>query len=175
MSHLDYGIFDCDTHCYEPRDAFTRFLPEAYLDRALTPVKLANGQEAILAGSRIATFNSESGLGFDMAYRPGSLKEMLRQMGSGNPEESYQPEPVRAEIMTATEQGIEIVTTDQANAAATSAGLSQAEADAVTADYADAQLDALRNAMFAVALLALLSIMFTRRLPSKPTTAGGPD
>ena len=30
MSHLDYGIFDCDTHCYEPRDAFTRFLPTDY-------------------------------------------------------------------------------------------------------------------------------------------------
>ena len=99
MSHLDYGIFDCDTHCYEPRDAFTRYLPEAYRDRALTPVTLADGKESILAGRRIATFNSESGLGFDLAYRPGSLKEMLRQMGSGNPEETYQPEPVRVEYL----------------------------------------------------------------------------
>ena len=41
MSHLDYGIFDCDTHCYEPRDAFTRYLPEAYLDRAIAPVRNA--------------------------------------------------------------------------------------------------------------------------------------
>ena len=39
MSHLDYGIFDCDTHCYEPRDAFTRYLPEAYKDRAIAPVR----------------------------------------------------------------------------------------------------------------------------------------
>ena len=39
MSHLDYGIFDCDTHCYEPRDAFTRYLPEEYLDRAIAPVR----------------------------------------------------------------------------------------------------------------------------------------
>lgn len=99
MSHLDYGIFDCDTHCYEPRDAFTRYLPKEYLDRALTPVTLANGEEKILAGNRVATFNSESGLGFDMAYRPGSLKEMLRQMGSGNPEETYEPEPVREEYL----------------------------------------------------------------------------
>jgi EmrB/QacA subfamily drug resistance transporter len=81
-------------------------------------------------------------------------------------------EPVRAEITTATEQGIEIVTTEQANTVATSAGLSPTEADAVTADYADAQLDALKKAMLAVALLALLSIMFTRRLPGTPTTAG---
>jgi len=99
MSHLDYGVFDCDTHCYETRDAFTRYLPKEYLDRTLAPIRLANGLEQILAGHRIATFNSESGLGFDMAYRPGSLKEMLKQMGSGNPEETYQPEPVRAEYL----------------------------------------------------------------------------
>ena len=99
MSQLDYGIFDCDTHCYEPRDAFTRFLPEAYLDRAIAPVRNAKGQEAILAGGRIATFNSEQGLGFDRAYRPGTLKEMLKQMASGNPEETYQPEPMRPEYL----------------------------------------------------------------------------
>ena len=99
MSQLDYGIFDCDTHCYEPRDAFTRYLPEAYLDRAIAPVRNAKGQEAILAGGRIATFNSEQGLGFDMAYRPGTLKEMLKQMASGNPEETYQPEPMRPEYL----------------------------------------------------------------------------
>ena len=80
-------------------------------------------------------------------------------------------EPVRAEITAATEQGIEIVTTEQANAAAISAGLSPAEADAATADYADAQLEALKKAMLAVALLALLSLVFTRRLPSKRATA----
>jgi predicted TIM-barrel fold metal-dependent hydrolase len=99
MSKLDYGIFDCDTHVYETRDAFTRYLPEAYHDRALSPVRLANGKEAILAGHRIATFNSESGLGFDMAYRPGSLKEMLKQMSSGNPDETYEPEPIRPEYL----------------------------------------------------------------------------
>jgi predicted TIM-barrel fold metal-dependent hydrolase len=99
VSHLDYGIFDCDTHCYEPRDAFTRYLPEAYLDRAIAPVRNAKGQETILAGGRIATFNSEQGLGFDMAYRPGTLKEMLKQMASGNPEETYQPEPMRPEYL----------------------------------------------------------------------------
>src|SRR3954471_10264847 len=99
MTHLDYGIFDCDTHCYEPRDAFTRYLPESYKGRAITAVVKADGQEVILAGNRVAAFNSESGLGFDLAYRPGSLKEMLKQMGSGNPDETYQPEPVRPEYL----------------------------------------------------------------------------
>lgn len=66
-ARLDYGIFDCDTHCYETRDAFTRYLPKAFHDRAITPVRSADGKEVILAGHRIATFNSEAGLGF----RPG--------------------------------------------------------------------------------------------------------
>ena len=38
---LDYGIFDCDTHCYETRDAFTRYLPKAFHDRAIAPVRAA--------------------------------------------------------------------------------------------------------------------------------------
>jgi hypothetical protein len=80
-------------------------------------------------------------------------------------------EPVRTEIQAATQQGIDIVTTEQAHAVAIEAGLSPAEADAVTADYADAQLEALKKAMLAVALLALLSLLFTRRLPGKPTGA----
>jgi predicted TIM-barrel fold metal-dependent hydrolase len=99
MSSLDYGIFDCDTHCYETRDAFTRYLPAAYKDRAIAPVVTADGREVILAGSRIATFNSEQGGGFDLANRPGSLKEMLKQMASGNPEETYKPEPMRPEYL----------------------------------------------------------------------------
>ena len=48
------------------------------------------------------------------------------------------------------------------------AGATPAEADAIAADYGEAQLEALRKAMLAVALLALLSIGFTRRLPGSP-------
>jgi hypothetical protein len=53
--------------------------------------------------------------------------------------------PVRTAITAATEQGIEIVTIEQAHAAAVSAGLTPSEADAVPADYADAQLEALKK------------------------------
>ena len=80
-------------------------------------------------------------------------------------------EPVRTEIAAATEEGIEIVTTEQVHTAVTAAGASPAEADAITADYGEAQLDALKKAMFAVGMLALLSIVFTRRLPARPTAA----
>jgi predicted TIM-barrel fold metal-dependent hydrolase len=99
MTDVKVRLFDCDTHCYEPRDAFTRYLPEEFADQAIVPVRNALGKEVILAGSRIGVFNSEQGLGWEMAYRPGSLKEMLRQMASGNPEETYQPEPIRPEYL----------------------------------------------------------------------------
>jgi len=85
-----------------------------------------------------------------------------------NPELS---QSVRTEIAAATQQGIEIVTTEQASAAAISAGLTPAQAETVTADYADAQIEALKKAMLGVALLALVSLLFTRRLPGKPLHA----
>ena len=46
------------------------------------------------------------------------------------------------------------------------AGSRQDQAEAVAADYGDAQLEALRLALGAVALAALLSLWFTRRLPT---------
>jgi predicted TIM-barrel fold metal-dependent hydrolase len=99
MTGLDYELFDCDTHCYETRDSFTRHLPKQWQQYAIAPVRLHDGTERILAADRIAVFNSEQGLGFDLAYRPGSLKEMLRQMSSGNPDETYQPEPMQPEYL----------------------------------------------------------------------------
>lgn len=102
MTTPNAGVFDCDTHIYEPRDAATRYLPARYLDRSIRPVPNANGKDVVLAGSRIATFNSEEGIGFDYAYRPGSLHEMLKQLASGDPEAHYEPEPMRREY---TERG----------------------------------------------------------------------
>ena len=81
----------------------------------------------------------------------------------------------KTQISAATENGIDIVTTEQVHAAVLDAGASQAEADAIAADYGDAQLDALRKAMLAVALLALLSIVLTRRLPARPVVPHDPE
>jgi predicted TIM-barrel fold metal-dependent hydrolase len=99
MSTISRGAFDCDTHIYEPRDAMTRYLPKQYLERSIRPIPNAGGNDVVLAGSRIATFTSEEGIGFDYAYRPGSLREMLKMMASGNPDARYQPEPMRSEYV----------------------------------------------------------------------------
>ena len=98
MSQIIDGVFDCDTHCYEPRDAATRYLPEEYLDRAIITVKNAAGHDMVLAGHRFATFNSELNTGFDYAFQPGSMKEMLRKIAEsgGKPPE---PEPMRVEFV----------------------------------------------------------------------------
>ena len=40
-------------------------------------------------------------------------------------------------------------------------------ATAIAADYGQSQLDGLRNALFAVAVFAVLSVWFTRRLPGR--------
>jgi MFS family permease len=78
----------------------------------------------------------------------------------------------RAEISRATSRGIPIVTLGQARDAAARAGLPPAEADAVAADYGAAQLTALKKALLAVALFALASFWFTRRLPARAAPEG---
>jgi predicted TIM-barrel fold metal-dependent hydrolase len=100
MSMANGGAaFDCDTHIYEPRDAMTRYLPKRYLERSIRPIPNAGGKDVVLAGNRIATFTSEEGIGFDYAYRPGSLRQLLKEMASGNPDAKYQPDPMRPEYL----------------------------------------------------------------------------
>ncbi len=93
---MQTNLFDCDNHIYEPPDAVTRYLPKEYLDRAITPITLANGDQGLLAGGRLVTGLDHP---IDMAHRPGALKEMLRQMKTGQPTEGYALEPLRPEYL----------------------------------------------------------------------------
>jgi predicted TIM-barrel fold metal-dependent hydrolase len=89
-------LFDCDNHIYEPPDAVTRYLPKEYLNRAITPVTLANGEQGLLAGGRLVTGLDHP---IDMAHRPGALKTMLKQMKSGQPTETYSLQPLLPEYL----------------------------------------------------------------------------
>jgi hypothetical protein len=102
------------------------------------------------------------------------LLGLLNGFNSRIEENPALPSDVKTQIAAATEEGIPIVTTEQANEALRDAGLTPAEADAVTADYSDAQLDALKTSMLAVALLAVISFWFTRRLPARSVARGSP-
>jgi MFS family permease len=76
------------------------------------------------------------------------------------------PSEVRTQIVAAAESGIDIVPVDQARQVAVDAGLPPEQADALATDYGEAQLDALERSLLAVAIIAVLSFWFTRRLPA---------
>ena len=82
------------------------------------------------------------------------------------------PEAARATIAANTAEGIDIVPVADVEQAAVEGGLTPDQASAVASDYGDAQLQALRLALGAVALAALLSLWFTRRLPAEALTEG---
>jgi MFS family permease len=82
------------------------------------------------------------------------------------------PEEARETIIATTEEGIDIVPVANVEQAAVEGGLTADQAAAVAADYGDAQLDALRLALGAVALAALLSLWFTRQLPTESLAEG---
>ncbi len=76
------------------------------------------------------------------------------------------PPAVAEQAKAATAEGIPVVSVEELEAAAAEAGLPEAEAQAVADDYGDSQIIALKVSLGAVAALSLLSLWFTRRLPS---------
>jgi MFS family permease len=93
----------------------------------------------------------------------GSLATGFSERITANPDV---PTAARQTIVANTQEGIDIVPVESVEDAAVEGGLTRDQARAVADDYSDAQLDALRLALGAVALAALLSLWFTRRLPT---------
>lgn len=88
-------IFDADNHYYEPQDCFTRFMPAARMEEAIRVVESGDRSEVVI-GDRPFTFLREPFS--DVHTKPGSLREMLRNMKSGLPiEENDAIELVQAE------------------------------------------------------------------------------
>jgi EmrB/QacA subfamily drug resistance transporter len=78
---------------------------------------------------------------------------------------------VSQQVGVAVGSGIDFVSSDQIGAAAKDAGLDEATTQALVDDYESAQLQALKTGLLAAAILALVSLAFTRDLPhEKPTT-----
>ena len=102
MPELAFTLFDCDTHCYETRDAFTRFMPADKIETAVAPIRLASGKEVVLANNRVVTALEQD---LDKACVPGSLAEMLRQRASGNPADAERfYEDIRPEYVDRTKR-----------------------------------------------------------------------
>src|SRR3954464_6782839 len=86
-------VIDADNHFYETRDAFTKFLPDAYKG-AIKYVEV-NGRTKIAIRGQISDYIPNPT--FDVVARPGAQEEYFR---NGNPEgKSYRDivgEPMRA-------------------------------------------------------------------------------
>ena len=72
---------------------------------------------------------------------------------------------VKNQVGVAAGSGLNFVSSDQIESAAKKAGLDQATTTAVVDDYETAQLRALKAGLLGAALLALISLAFTRELP----------
>lgn len=73
---------------------------------------------------------------------------------------------VAQQIGVAAGTGIDFVSVDQIEAAASQAGLDQQETQALTASCQDAQLQSLKVGLLATGVLVLLSLTSTRNLPN---------
>jgi MFS family permease len=81
------------------------------------------------------------------------------------------PPPVREQVAERTEKGIPIVPVEDIEQAALEEGLPAEQATALADDYGEAQLHGLKRSIGAIAILALLSLWFTRGLPARPLQA----
>ncbi|MCC6183195.1 MAG: MFS transporter [Microthrixaceae bacterium] len=88
-------------------------------------------------------------------------------------DERIAPE-VAQQVSIAAGNGVDFVASDDLAAAATDAGIDERSADALVDDYEQAQLRALKTGLLVTGVLALLSLMSTRNLPST-VTAGDDD
>jgi Major Facilitator Superfamily len=81
------------------------------------------------------------------------------------------PADARARVAQLAEKGIPVVPVADVERAAVDAGVPTALATELADDYGDAQLQGLKRAIGAIAIFALLSLWFTRRLPGKALPA----
>ncbi|MFE1665438.1 MFS transporter [Microbacterium sp. P02] len=77
------------------------------------------------------------------------------------------PDSAQTLVATATERGVAIVPASDVAGIAEQAGLSEQEASSLATIYRDSQLSSLRVAFFGLILITLLSLLFSRDIPSK--------
>ena len=81
---------------------------------------------------------------------------------------------VASQVTVAVEPGVDFVSAAEVTAAAQKAGLDQATTTALVDDYEAAQIKSLKAGLLATALLALVSLAFTKDLPHEsPQTKEG--
>ena len=87
---------------------------------------------------------------------------------SGLPDTSSVDESLRAQAQVQLSAGIPFISDADLDAALANAGVPPDLASEVADSYSTARLDGLRAAMSVLALLALVALLFTRRIPMRP-------
>jgi predicted TIM-barrel fold metal-dependent hydrolase len=75
MTPLDFALFDCDNHYYEPIDAFTRHIEPEFRKRTMQWAEI-DGKTRLLVGGKVNRFIPNPT--FDPIARPGSLDDYFR-------------------------------------------------------------------------------------------------
>ena len=83
-----------------------------------------------------------------------------------NIESSSLPSSVKTYVADNSQAGVAVVSVSQVSAFASSKGLPQQQAEEVAATYASSQITALKQSLAAIVLLAVLTLVFSRNLPS---------
>ena len=138
----------------------------------MSSVPPANSSEGGGLQGTAQNLGSSLGTAIIGAVLLASLATGFSQRIASNPDV---PAAAREQIVSNAEKGVDIVPVNDVENAAVEGGLTQEQAQAVASDYGDAQLGALRLALGAVAAAALLSLWFTRRLPTESLAGSETD
>lgn len=79
---------------------------------------------------------------------------------------------LQAQTGIAVENGVGVVPISAVETAAHTAGLSAADTQPVVTAYSDAKLQSLREALAIIAIVGILGLMLTTKLPSQPPGTG---
>lgn len=89
----DLWFADADSHLYEPRDAFTRYMPSEHRSLAIRVETTPEG-DRIMVGDRAFTFLAPL---YETVPVPGSLRDVLHNLKGGTITEQRLQEPMRPE------------------------------------------------------------------------------
>lgn len=84
----------------------------------------------------------------------------------GSINQSNLPSDVKTYITTNSKAGIQVVSAGQVQSYALSKGLPESQATQITDTYTDAQVKGIKDALFYVAVAAVLSLTFSRNIPN---------
>lgn len=139
-----------------------------------------------LLASQIGNVNMSS-VAADRSSEVGGLQGVFQNLGSSlgtaligsvligslttavatNVQSSTLPQTTKDYISERTEAGVEVLPVTQVQAYAVESGLDYDDAQEVTQIYTDSQLDSLRVSLYALILLSVVSVLFSKNIPDK--------